>query len=124
MSILQRVASVRAAQRRMHTASRAVSVPAAALLARVHRHPLSTLGVAGGAGFLLGRLNMHPLRIPGVSALFGGGLAEAIAYGTRLLAELGPAAFGAAAEREDRRASEHSDSAPPAPAAGTHDAVL
>jgi hypothetical protein len=89
MNLFQRRARVRAAQQRMHAATQAVSVPAAALLSRAHRHPLSTLGLAGGAGFVLGQLNVHPLRVPGVGAVFGGGLAEAVAYGTRLLADLG-----------------------------------
>lgn len=88
MNLFQRRARVQAAQLRMHAATQAVSAPAAALLARAHRHPLGTLGVAGGAGFVLGRLNVHPLRVPGVGAVFGGGMAEAVAYGTRLLADL------------------------------------
>jgi hypothetical protein len=66
------------------------------LLARGHAHPLTTVGGAAGAGFVLGRLNVHPLRIPGLGSLLGGGLAEAVAYGTRLVAELGPGVFAAA----------------------------
>lgn len=100
MSIFQRVARVRAAHLRMRAARLAVSPPAAALLARGKRHPLGTVGAAAGAGFVLGRLNVHPLRIPGFGALLGGGLAEAVAYGTRLIAELGPAAFAAERRRE------------------------
>jgi hypothetical protein len=100
MNIFQRVARVRAAHVRMRAARLAVSPPAAALLARGKRHPLGTVGAAAGAGFVLGRLNVHPLRIPGFGALLGGGLAEAVAYGTRLIAELGPAAFTAERHRE------------------------
>lgn len=100
MSIFQRMARVRAAQLRMRAARLAMSPPAAALLARGKRHPLGTVGAAAGAGFVLGRLNVHPLRIPGFGALFGGGLAEAVAYGTWLIAELGPTAFGAGRRRE------------------------
>lgn len=88
MNLLQRRARVKAAQLRMHAATQAVSAPAAALLARAHRHPLGTLGLAGGVGVVLGRLNVHPLRVPGVGAVFGGGMADAVAYGTRLLADL------------------------------------
>ena len=95
MSIFRRVARVRAARLRMRAARLAVSPPAAALLARGRRNPLGTVGAAAGAGFVLGRLNVHPLRIPGFGALLGGGLAEAVAWGVRTIAELGPAAFAA-----------------------------
>ena len=100
MSIFQRVARVRAARLRLRAARLAVSPPAAALLARGKQHPLGTVGAAAGAGFVLGRLNVHPLRIPGFGALLGGGLAEAVAWGTRLIAELGPTAFAATRRRE------------------------
>jgi hypothetical protein len=102
MSIFQRIGKVKAAQARMTRARHELSTPAAALLARGHSHPLTTVGAAAGAGFVLGRLNVHPLRIPGLGSLLGGGLAEAVAYGTKLVAELGPGVF--AAERAaDRR---------------------
>jgi hypothetical protein len=103
MNILQRRARVREAQVRMHTALRELRMPTAALLARGRRHPLGTVGTAAGAGFVLGRLNVHPLRVPGLGALLGGGMAEAVAYGVRLIAELdevaGPAATGRPADR-------------------------
>ena len=91
MSVFDQTAKVRAAQQRMSVARRELSAPAAALLARGHAHPLTTVGVAAGAGFVLGSLNVHPLRVPGVAPLLTGGLAEAVAYGTRLIAELGMA---------------------------------
>ena len=47
------------------------------------------MGVAAGAGFVLGSLNVHPLRVPGVGPLLSGGLADAVAFGTRMIAELG-----------------------------------
>ena len=89
MSVFKRVAGVREARLRMAVARQAVQQPAAALLVRGHRYPLTTVGTAAGAGFVLGSLNVHPLQLPGVSSLLGGGLAEAVAYGTRLIAELG-----------------------------------
>ncbi len=95
MSIFKRIGKVRAAQARMSLARLELSTPTAALLARGHAHPLTTMGAAAGAGFVLGRLNVHPLRIPGLSSVLGGGLAEAVAYGTKLVAELGPSVFAA-----------------------------
>jgi len=101
MSIFNHVAKVRLAQARMGTARRELSTPAAALLARSHGHPLATVGAAAGAGFVLGSLNVHPLRVPGLGPLLSGGLAEAVAFGTRLIAELGTAGLNLA----DRGAS-------------------
>ncbi len=89
MNVFKKVANVREARLRMSVARQAVQQPAAALLVRGHRYPLATVGTAAGAGFVLGSLNVHPLRVPGVSSLLGGGLAEAAAYGMRLIAELG-----------------------------------
>lgn len=111
MSILDRLSQVKRAQARMTAARHQLSTPTAALLARGHAHPLTTVGTAAGAGFVLGRLNIHPLRIPGLGSLLGGGLAEAVAYGTRLIAELGPAAFAGhaferRAESDDRHATD------------------
>ncbi len=83
------LARVRKAQARMRAARTELAQPAAALLARGHAHPLATLGAAAGAGFVLGRLDVSPLRIPALGSLLSGGLAEAVAYGTRLIAELG-----------------------------------
>jgi hypothetical protein len=111
MSIFQRIGKVKAAQARMTLARHELSTPTAALLVRGHRHPLTTVGTAAGAGFVLGRLNVHPLRIPGLGSLLGGGLAEAVAYGTKLIAEIGPTvfagrAFEPRAERDDLRADD------------------
>ncbi|HEY0197336.1 MAG TPA: hypothetical protein VGC19_02185 [Rhodanobacter sp.] len=105
MSIFQRLSRVKMARARMTAARHELSTPTAALLARGHAHPLTTVGTAAGAGFVLGRLNVHPLRIPGLGSLLGGGLAEAVAYGTKLIAELGPAVFAAerAGERREGR---------------------
>ncbi len=80
MSIFDRIGKVKAAQARMTLARHELSTPTAALLARGHAHPLTTVGAAAGAGFVLGKLNVHPLRIPGLGSLLGGGLAEAVAY--------------------------------------------
>lgn len=101
MNVLDQLARVQMAQLRMSAARQDVSTPAAALLKRGHRHPLTTVGVAAGAGFVLGSLNVHPLRVPGLGSLVGGGLAEVVAHGTRLLAELGMAGFEAAGHRAD-----------------------
>ena len=89
MNVFKRVADVRAAQLRMSVARQAVQPASAALLVRAHNHPLTTVGTAAGAGFVLGSLDVHPLRVPGVSSLLGGGLADAVSYGTRLIADLG-----------------------------------
>ncbi|EIM03178.1 hypothetical protein LRK24_00270 [Rhodanobacter denitrificans] len=97
MSMFDRVAKVRAAQLRMRTARHALTTPAAALLVRGRAHPLTTVGAAAGAGFVLGSLGVHPLRVPGLGPLLGGGLAEVVAHGVRLVAELGAMAPGAAA---------------------------
>jgi hypothetical protein len=103
MNIFDRVAKVNAAQVRMSAARRELSAPAAALLVRSHRHPLTTVGAAAGAGFVLGSLNVHPLRVPGLGPLVSGGLAEAVAFGTRLIAELGTAGLGGMDPGSNRR---------------------
>ena len=107
MSIVQRLSRVKLAQARMTAARHALSTPTSALLARGHDNPLTTVGMAAGAGFVLGRLNVHPLRIPGLGSLLGGGLAEAVAYGTKLIAELGPGVF--AAEQSIERREENAE---------------
>ncbi|WP_329741898.1 hypothetical protein [Dyella sp. A6] len=89
MSLFRQIDKVRAAQARVAKHRDELAQPAAALLARGHRHPLAALGTAAGAGFVLGQLNVHPLRLPGVGALLSSGLAEAVAHGARLMAELG-----------------------------------
>jgi DUF883 C-terminal glycine zipper region len=103
MNIFDRVAKVNAAQARMAVARRELSPPAAALLVRSHRHPLTTVGAAAGAGFVLGSLNVHPLRVPGLGPLLSGGLAEAVAFGTRLITELGTAGLGGVDRDSHRR---------------------
>jgi hypothetical protein len=103
MNIFDRVAKVKAAQVRMGVARRELSAPAAALLVRSHRHPLTTVGAAAGAGFVLGTLNVHPLRVPGLGPLLSGGLAEAVAFGTRLITELGTAGLGGVDRHSNRR---------------------
>lgn len=100
MSVFDQFAKVRSAQLRMSAARQELSTPTAALLARGHAHPLTTMGVAAGAGFVLGSLNVHPLRVPGVGPLLSGGLADAVAFGTRLIADLGTA--GLAGTGRDR----------------------
>lgn len=94
MSLFKQLAKVRAAQRDMEQARGELSQPAAALLARGQRYPLTTVGAAAGAGFVLGGLNVHPLRIPGLGSLLSGGLAETVAYGVRLVSELGSFGLG------------------------------
>jgi hypothetical protein len=89
MSLFRQLGRVRAAQAEMGLARTEFNATAAALLARGEQYPLTTVGAAAGAGFLLGRHNVHPLRVPGVSSLVGGGLAEAVAYGARLLSDMG-----------------------------------
>ncbi len=104
MSVRKQVANVQEAQRRVRAVRRELSIPAAALLARGRDYPLTTVGTAAGAGFVLGSLNVHPLRVPGLGSLLGGGLAEAVAWGTRLVAELGVAGVDrhpGADERDD-----------------------
>ena len=95
MKVLDQLTKVRVAQLRMSAARQELSTPAAALLARGLHHPLTMVGTAAGAGFVLGSLNVHPLRVPGLGPLLGGGLAEAVAFGTRLIAELSTSGLGA-----------------------------
>lgn len=97
MSVFDRVAKVHAAQLRMRTARHALTTPAAALLVRGRAHPLTMVGSAAGAGFVLGSLGVHPLRVPGLGPLLGGGVAEVVAHGVRLIAELGALPRAAAA---------------------------
>ncbi len=92
MKLFGQIGKVRAAQARVAAHRAELVAPAAALLARGERHPLTVLGVASGAGFVLGSLDVHPLRVPGLSPLLRSGLAEAVAQGVRLLAELGAGA--------------------------------
>ncbi|HWU75375.1 MAG TPA: hypothetical protein VN043_02635 [Rhodanobacter sp.] len=108
MKLLKQLARVRVARLRMAAARHELGTPANALLARGREHPLTTVSVAGGAGFVLGSLNVHPLRVPGLASLLSGGLAGAVAHGTRLLTELAvlgsamhEAGAGAATTRPD-----------------------
>lgn len=87
MNVFDRRARVKAAQRRMRLVRHEFTTPAAALLARSRKHPLTTVGVAAGAGVVLGTLDVQPLRLPGLNSLLGGGLVEVVAQGTRLLAD-------------------------------------
>jgi hypothetical protein len=97
MRVFEQLAQVQAAQRRTAQAREALRTPVSALLERGHAYPLTTMGAAAGAGFVLGSLDVHPLRVPGVGPLLSGGLADALAFGTRMIAELGLA--GAVADR-------------------------
>ena len=94
MSIFSKAAKVRMARLRVQAARHAVGRPASKLLARERENPLTTVGAAAGAGFVLGTLNVHPLRVPGLSTLLSGGLAEAVAYGAKLIAEFGVLGMG------------------------------
>ena len=112
MNVFDQLARVRMAQLRMSAARQDLSTPAAALLTRGHQHPLTTVGVAAGAGFALGSLNVHPLRVPGLGSLLGGGLAEMVTHGTRLLAELGMAGFAASERRADNNEADRDGGEP------------
>lgn len=105
MKVFDQRAEVQAAQRRMRLAREAMRVPAASLLARGQAHPLATAGVAAGAGFALGSLDVHPLRVPGLGPLLSGGLADAVAFATRMIAELGASGLAAQAFDATSRSS-------------------
>jgi hypothetical protein len=89
MRLFRQIKRVREARDRVATHRQDMAVPAAALLQRGYEHPLTTVGAAAGAGFVLGALGVGPMRVPGLTSMVSGGLAEAVAYGTRLIAELG-----------------------------------
>jgi len=114
MSLFKQLAKVRTAQLDMQLARNELSPPAAALLARGQRHPLTSAGAAAGAGFVLGSLNVHPLRIPGLGSLLSGGLAETVAYGVRLVSELG--SFGLSGSDGSNSDKDDSNGANDAPA--------
>ena len=88
MSLFKQLERVRQARRRVARHRGEMAVPAAALLERGYQHPLTTVGAAAGAGFVLGSLGVGPLRVPGLVSMASTVLAEAVAYGTRLIAEL------------------------------------
>lgn len=94
MGLLRKLKRVRKAREQLAIAQTELQVPGRALLARGRRYPLTCVGSAAGAGFVLGQLNVHPLSVPGLGSLLTGGLAEAVALGTRLIAELGLAGAG------------------------------
>lgn len=89
MSLFKQLKRVRKARDRVATHRNELAVPAAALLERGYRHPLTTVGAAAGAGFVLGTLGVGPMRVPGLASMLSGGLAEIVAQGTRLIAEWG-----------------------------------
>ena len=89
MSLFKKIENVRKARERVAVHRNELATPAAALLRRGYRHPLATVGTAAGAGFVLGSLGVGPLRVPGLVSMLSGGLAEIVAHGTRLIAELG-----------------------------------
>lgn len=109
MNLFSQLARVRAARSEMALARLEISAPAAALLERGKRNPLTTVGAAAGAGFMLGTFNVHPLRVPGMSSLLGGGLAEIISHGSQLVAELG--AFGLGPMKADGNPAEPQENA-------------
>lgn len=92
MSLIKHRAAVLAARERVRVSRRELAVPASKLLARGHDYPLTVTAAAAAAGFVLGRLDVHPMRIPGLGAALSGSIADLVAKGTNLLAELG---FGA-----------------------------
>ncbi|CAM5624767.1 hypothetical protein [Rhodanobacter lindaniclasticus] len=106
MKVMRQLAEVRAAQARMTLARHDVGEPAAALLARGRAWPLTTVGLAAGAGVALGSLDVHPLRVPGLTSLVGGGLAEVLAQGAHLLAEVAAAGVAAHAAVDAAAATE------------------
>jgi hypothetical protein len=89
MSLFKQLKRVHEAHERVAIHRDAVAVPAAALLERGYRHPLATVGTAAGAGFVLGALGVGPMRVPGLTSLLSGGVAEIMAQGMRMLAEMG-----------------------------------
>ena len=89
MSLFKQLKIVHAARQRVALHRDELAAPAAALLERGYQHPLTTVGAAAGAGFVLGSLGVGPLRVPGLITTVSAGLAQAVAYGTRLIAEMG-----------------------------------
>lgn len=102
MSLFKQLKRVDRARQRVAHHREEMAVPAAALLERGYRHPLTTVGAAAGAGFVLGSLGVGPLRVPGLMTTISAGLAEIVAYGTRLIAEMGVMADGDAGGADDQ----------------------
>ncbi len=113
MNVFRQRTRVRMAQARMAAARRELSRPAGALLERGRGYPLTTVGVAAGAGFVLGNLNVQPLRVPGMASLLGTGVADTVAHGTRLLAELAALAAVTNAGAADATGRKAPDDEPP-----------
>ncbi|MET0331923.1 MAG: hypothetical protein ABW154_10900 [Dyella sp.] len=90
MSIVKQLAQVRAAQLEAVVAREQVAASAAALLARGHAYPLTSMGIAAGAGVAMGSLDVHPLRIPGLATLLSAGVSDAVAQAISLVAGLNP----------------------------------
>ncbi|GLQ97912.1 hypothetical protein [Dyella mobilis] len=89
MGLFKQIEKVRKARDRVAVHRNEVATPAAALLARGHRHPLTTMGVAAGAGVVLGSMGVGALRVPGLASMISTSVADIVAHGTRLIAELG-----------------------------------
>lgn len=89
MSLFKQLERVREARQRVARHRDEIAAPAAALLERGYHHPLTTVGAAAGAGFVLGTLGVGPLRVSGLVSTVSAGLAQIVAYGTRLIAEMG-----------------------------------
>lgn len=89
MSLFKQLKKVEKARLRVAMHRNELAGPAASLLVRGYRHPLTTMGAAAGAGFVLGSMGVGAVRVPGLTSLLSGGIAEIVAQGTRLIAELG-----------------------------------
>ncbi|WP_233840219.1 hypothetical protein [Dyella sp. 2HG41-7] len=87
MSLFKRLRQVRVARERVAAYRNELAMPAAQLLERGYRHPLTTVGAAAGAGFALGTLGVGPMRVPGLVSLVSTGFAEVVAHGARWIAE-------------------------------------
>lgn len=85
MGVFKQLARVRLAEQQWIQARQQVVPPAADLLARGYRHPLSAMGAVAGIGVLLGRLGLPPLRVPALGGLLSGGLAELLGEAVHLL---------------------------------------
>jgi hypothetical protein len=88
-SLFKQIEKVHKARDRVAVHRNELATPAAALLARGHRHPLTTMGAAAGAGFVLGSMGIGALRVPGMASIISTSIADIVAHGTRLIAELG-----------------------------------
>lgn len=89
MTLLSKLAKVRAAKVEVRLARAEVRAPVDALLFRVQVYPLTSVGAAAAAGALLAQMNFHPLRVPGVGGLLSSGMLELVSHGVRLFADSG-----------------------------------